>query len=104
MEIPHAFLAHNNIRLYTNLDKHMRSDKKKKSPIEEALWWCQLGTDKDDFKTGFGTVATQDHLEGSFLQEYAGKLLGKQKERRVQHVPLRCSREFWLWRVFDCHK
>ena len=28
MEIPHAVLAHNNIRLYTNLDKHMRSDKK----------------------------------------------------------------------------
>ena len=28
MEIPRAILAHNNIRLYTNLDKHMRSDKK----------------------------------------------------------------------------
>ncbi|KAI0210610.1 hypothetical protein LSAT2_004623, partial [Lamellibrachia satsuma] len=51
----------------------------KKSRIEEALWWCQLGTDKDGFKTSFGTVATQDHPEGSFLLEYAGKLLGKQK-------------------------
>ena len=28
MEILRAVLAHNNIRLYTNLDKHMRSDKK----------------------------------------------------------------------------
>ena len=28
MVIPRAVLAHNNIRLYTNLDKHMRSDKK----------------------------------------------------------------------------
>ena len=28
MEIPFVILAHNNIRLYTNFDKHMRSDKK----------------------------------------------------------------------------
>ena len=27
MEILFAILAHNNIRLYTNFDKHMRSDK-----------------------------------------------------------------------------
>ena len=26
--IPYGSLAHNNIRLYTNVDKHMRSDKK----------------------------------------------------------------------------
>ncbi|KAI0215640.1 hypothetical protein LSAT2_032302 [Lamellibrachia satsuma] len=49
----------------------------KKSPIEEALWWCQLGSDKDGFKTGFGTVVTQDHPE-------AGKLLVKRKALAAQ--------------------
>ena len=53
----------------------------------------------------FGTVATQDHPEGNFLQEYAGKLLGKQKALAAQkkwqggynmyHFVVQ-EKEFWL--------
>ena len=42
--IPFGSLAHNNIRLYTNVDKHMRSDKK---IIIHTFTWLLSGNFSD---------------------------------------------------------